>query len=170
MRLSVQSITALINDLLDLGRIEAGFDSQKEITPLGAMVRYSLEGLSNTIAARSQTLELDIPSDTPFVLGNPVRLRQMCFNLISNAIKYAPVGGKIRIQVSFSEDHVIMQVADNGPVFSSRPPHFSFGSTGEQQPGDASGRVVCDMKSIVEITGAGMVILFVGLVDLRGLR
>ena len=73
------SRTALINDLLDLGRIEAGFDSQKEITPLGAIVRYSLEGLTNAITSRSQVLELDIPNETPYVLGNPVRLRQMCF-------------------------------------------------------------------------------------------
>lgn len=154
VRLSVQSITALINDLLDLGRIEAGFDSQKEITPLGAMVRYSLEGLSNTIAARSQTLELDIPSDTPFVLGNPVRLRQMCFNLISNAIKYAPIGGKIRIQISYSEDHVIMQVADNGPGISPQDqPHiFDRFYRASNQPADASGTGLglAIVKSIVE--------------------
>jgi len=154
VRLSVQSITALINDLLDLGRIEAGFDSQKEITPLGAMVRYSLEGLSNTIAARSQILELDIPAETPSVLGNPVRLRQMCFNLISNAIKYAPVGGKIRIQISYSDEHVIMQVADNGPGISPQDqPHiFDRFYRASNQPADASGTGLglAIVKSIVE--------------------
>lgn len=154
VRMSVQSITALINDLLDLGRIEAGFDSQKEITPLGAMVRYSLEGLSNTIAARSQILELDIPTDTPSVLGNPVRLRQMCFNLISNAIKYAPVGGRIRIQVSFSDEHVIMQIADNGPGISPQDqPHiFDRFYRASNQPADATGTGLglAIVKSIVE--------------------
>jgi two-component system phosphate regulon sensor histidine kinase PhoR len=154
VRLSVQSITALINDLLDLGRIEAGFDSQKEITPLGAMVRYSLEGLSNTIAARSQVLELDIPADTPSVLGNPVRLRQMCFNLISNAIKYAPIGGRIRIQLSSSDEHVIMQIADNGPGITPQDqPHiFDRFYRASNQPADASGTGLglAIVKSIVE--------------------
>ncbi|MBN1537217.1 MAG: PAS-domain containing protein [Anaerolineales bacterium] len=154
VRISVQSITALINDLLDLGRIEAGFDSHKEVTPLGAMVRYSLEGLSNTISARSQTLELNIPSDTPSVLGNPVRLRQMCFNLISNAIKYAPIGGTIRIQVNSSEDHVIMQVTDNGPGISPQDqPHiFDRFYRASNQPADASGTGLglAIVKSIVE--------------------
>ncbi len=154
VRLSVQSITALINDLLDLGRIEAGFDSQKEITPLGAMVRYSLEGLSNTIAARSQVLELDIPGDTPSVLGNPVRLRQMCFNLISNAIKYAPIGGRIRIQLSSTDEHVIMQIADNGPGITPQDqPHiFDRFYRASNQPVDASGTGLglAIVKSIVE--------------------
>ncbi|MEN6393003.1 MAG: HAMP domain-containing sensor histidine kinase [Anaerolineaceae bacterium] len=141
VRLSVQSITALINDLLDLGRIEAGFDSQKEITPLGAIVRYSLEGLTNAITSRSQVLELDIPNETPYVLGNPVRLRQMCFNLISNAIKYAPIGGKIRIQVSSTDDHVILQVSDNGPGITpqDQPHNFDRFYRASNQPYDASG-------------------------------
>ncbi|NMC11579.1 MAG: PAS domain-containing protein [Chloroflexi bacterium] len=154
VRLSVQSITALINDLLDLGRIEAGFDSQKEITPLGAIVRYSLEGLSNTITSRSQVLELDIPAETPFVLGNPVRLRQMCFNLISNAIKYAPIGGKIRIQISATDEHVIMQVSDNGPGIAPQDqPHiFDRFYRASNQPADASGTGLglAIVKSIVE--------------------
>ncbi len=154
VRISVQSITALINDLLDLGRIEAGFDSQKEITPLGAMIRYALEGLSNTIAGRSQILELDIPADTPSVLGNPVRLRQMCFNLISNAIKYAPIGGKIRIQVSSTDEHVIMQIADNGPGITPQDqPHiFDRFYRASNQPADASGTGLglAIVKSIVE--------------------
>ncbi len=154
VRLSVQSITALINDLLDLGRIEAGFDSQKEITPLGAIVRYSLEGLTNAITSRSQVLELDIPNETPYVLGNPVRLRQMCFNLISNAIKYAPIGGKIRIQVSSTDDHVILQVSDNGPGITPQDqPHiFDRFYRASNQPSDASGTGLglAIVKSIVE--------------------
>ncbi len=42
---SVQSITALVNDLLELGRIEAGFDTQKEVVPLEGIIRYALETL-----------------------------------------------------------------------------------------------------------------------------
>jgi two-component system phosphate regulon sensor histidine kinase PhoR len=115
IQLSVHSITALINDLLDLGRIEAGFDARNEVVPFQAIIQYAVDGLSVRAADKSQELVIDIKEDLPPVLGNPVRLRQMLSNLISNAIKYTPDGGKIRVVARAEGSQVITQIMDNGP-------------------------------------------------------
>jgi PAS domain S-box-containing protein len=111
---SVQNITALVNDLLELGRIEAGFDSQKETIPLEGIIAYTIENLRPQINERKQQLHLDLPEQVPSLRGNPIRLRQMLDNLIGNAIKYTPEGGSISIEVEVQDGQVILRVADSG--------------------------------------------------------
>jgi two-component system NtrC family sensor kinase len=115
VQFSVNNITALINDLLDLGRIEAGFDARKEIVPLGAIINYAIEGLQSRLTEKDQNLAIEITAKLPTVLGNPVRLRQLMGNLIGNAIKYTPAHGKITVRGHAEEGQIIIQVIDNGP-------------------------------------------------------
>jgi len=110
----VQNITSLINDLLDLGRIEAGFDAQNEVVSLASIVQISVDGLANRWRSKSQKIKVNISEDLPHVLGNPVRLRQMVSNLISNSIKYTTEGGKICVLAHTEEGQIILQVSDNG--------------------------------------------------------
>ena len=112
---SVKNITALVNDLLDLGRIETGFDSQKEVVPLEGIIRYALETLGSQISDKKLNLHLNLPTDIPQMHGNPIRLRQMLDNLIGNAIKYTPEGGDITIDVEAQSDQIILRISDNGP-------------------------------------------------------
>ncbi len=112
---SVQSITSLVNDLLELGRIEAGFDSQKEVVPLEGIIRYALETLGGQVSDKKLNLHLNLPMDIPQMRGNPIRLRQMLDNLIGNAIKYTPESGEITIDVEAESDQVILRVSDTGP-------------------------------------------------------
>jgi two-component system phosphate regulon sensor histidine kinase PhoR len=126
VELSVQSITALINDLLELGRIEAGFDARKEIIPVSAIIQYTVDSLKGRIVDKSQTLELTIPDDLPQVLGNPMHMRQMLSNLVGNAIKYTPEGGKISVSARAKGDQTILQVSDNGPGIPYADQAFIF--------------------------------------------
>ncbi len=112
---SVESITALVNDLLELGRIEAGFDAQKEVVPLEGIIRYTLETLGSQIADKHLNLHLNLPVDIPEMRGNPIRLRQMLDNMIGNAIKYTPEDGDITIEVEVQSEQVIIRISDNGP-------------------------------------------------------
>jgi len=112
---SVQSITSLVNDLLELGRIEAGFDTQKEVVPLEGIIRYSLETVSGMISDKKLKLDLNLPDEIPQMRGNPIRLRQVFDNLIGNAIKYTPEGGAITISVEVQNDQVILRITDTGP-------------------------------------------------------
>lgn len=114
VRNSVHNITALINDLLDLGRIEAGFDMQKERLPLSLVIHYVLDGIDKRIEKKKLTIKTELSEPLPDVLGNPLRLRQMLLNLIDNAIKYTPEGGEIRVVARAENGHVILQVSDNG--------------------------------------------------------
>ena len=115
VRTSVEHITALISDLLDLGRIEAGLDSARETTPLPVLARYAVETLRGAAEHRKLTLEASLPEDLPMVTGDPIRLRQMIANLLENAIKYTPPGGRVRIEAVAEADQVILRVVDTGP-------------------------------------------------------
>ncbi len=115
VQLSVQNITDLINDLLDLGRIEAGFDSQKEIISPVAILELVAEGFRNQIIENKHTLDLELAGDVPTILGNPLRLRQMVANIVDNALKYTPPGGQIILRTWAENEQIFIQVQDNGP-------------------------------------------------------
>lgn len=114
IQLSVQDITALINDLLDLGRIEAGFDTRRETIHLESILRYSVSNLETTMQKKNQSLELDIVSNLPPMRGNPVRIRQMFDNLIGNAVKYTPKDKKVSIKLHHEDNQIIFKVSDQG--------------------------------------------------------
>ena len=103
---------------------------------------------------RRVELRHDEPDDLPGVLGNPVRLRQMISNLVGNAIKYTPAGGKIWVRGRTEADQVILEVADNGPgIPASDQPYifdkfFRASNTPESTPGTGLGLAI--VKSIVE--------------------
>lgn len=113
-------LESLINNLLDVSRIQAS----------GLRLDYAdvnLERLARKVveAYRTQTvdhqLEVDFPAALPLVWGDEERLRQVLTNLVSNAIKYSPQGGLIRIggwleQPAGATDHtrVVLYIADQG--------------------------------------------------------
>ena len=111
---SIQNITTLVNDLLDLGRIEAGFDARKDEVALENVLRYTLDNLGRQIEDRQQKLELNIADDIPPIRGNAIRMRQLMDNLLVNAIKYTPEQGTITINLRANEGQVILEVADTG--------------------------------------------------------
>jgi two-component system NtrC family sensor kinase len=154
VQFSVNNITTLINDLLDLGRIEAGFDARKEIVPLPAIIQYAVEGLRNRYTEKNQTVTMDIPKDLPSVLGNPVRLRQMIANLVNNSIKFTPVDGKVAVRARSEAGQLILQVVDNGSGIppADQPYIFDKFYRGSNIPYDApgTGLGLAIVKSIVE--------------------
>ncbi len=111
---SVQTITALISDLLELGKIEAGFDEDREPVPLAKVFREAIETLRPSWEAKCHTVQVRLPDDVPPVLGNPLRLRQVANNLLENAIKYTPDGGQIRVMLETEGDFQVLRVSDTG--------------------------------------------------------
>jgi two-component system NtrC family sensor kinase len=114
IRRGVDAITDLISDLLDLGRIETGVNLEMEPCDLGAIVEKTVESLRSHANLRKQSLHKHIVLDLPPVSGNPVRLDQAVSNLISNAIKYTPQGGRISVSVTSEDGQVVVTVKDNG--------------------------------------------------------
>lgn len=111
---SVQNITTLIDDLLNLGRIEAGFDTRKENVAFDQIIHYAVENFRKRFADRSQNLILDIPPNIPAIFANPVQMRQLVENLLDNAIKYTPIGGLITIRAAVAQNQVVVQFLDSG--------------------------------------------------------
>ena len=114
VQVSVRNITELINDLLDLGRIESGFDESKVSLSLINVVMYSVESLKDRILENDQELALDIPEILPQIIGDSVRLRQVVDNLLGNALRYTPKGGRIGVMLREENEQIILQVSDNG--------------------------------------------------------
>jgi len=112
---SVQHITTLINDLLDLGRLEAGFDTRREIVQLEGILKYTLDMFEPHIQKKKIDLSADIGVNLQPLRANPIRIRQMLDNLIGNAIKYTPAGGNIDVSVSMQQRQIILEVTDSGP-------------------------------------------------------
>ncbi len=112
---SVQNITAMINDLLDLNRVESGYDLQMADVYLPDILSQSIKGLEYQITEKMQEVVLSAPENVPVVLGNPLHLQRMVSNLIENAIKFTPPMGKIDVRCRAEADQLILEVADTGP-------------------------------------------------------
>ncbi|HZD57677.1 MAG TPA: ATP-binding protein [Anaerolineales bacterium] len=151
---NVNSITALINDLLDLGRIEAGLDARKELVPIPAIIRYAIDGLQELVQEKAQVLEIDLAEELPPVRGNPVHLRQVVGNLIGNAVKYTGHGGMIHIHAREEDGLIMLQVKDTGPGIppSEQPYVFDKFYRGRAVPPDTpgTGLGLAIVKSVVE--------------------
>jgi signal transduction histidine kinase/DNA-binding response OmpR family regulator len=111
---SLSAITDLVGDLLDIGRIEAGYDLDMVKTELEPIISEAVAELRPEAEAKGQGLRFHIPGDLPPVRGNPRRLRQVISNLVSNAIKYTPTGGHIVVEASMGDDHITISVTDDG--------------------------------------------------------
>jgi signal transduction histidine kinase/DNA-binding response OmpR family regulator len=104
----------LVNDVLDLARVEAGRLDLKPVPfDLPALVRQTLASVQPLADNKSQTVRLEL---TPVVIdADPSRIRQVVINLVSNAIKFTQAGGEIRVCVSLDEaGDVQLAVADTG--------------------------------------------------------
>ncbi len=111
---SIQNITTLVNDLLDLGRIEAGFETRKDDVALENVLRYTLDNLGRQIEDKDQKLKLNIAEELPPIRGNAIRMRQLMDNLLVNAIKYTPEQGVITINLRADDGQVFLEIGDTG--------------------------------------------------------
>ncbi len=111
---SLSAITELVGDLLDIGRIEAGFDLDMTETKLEPLITEAAVELRPRAQAKQQVLQIHVPSELTPVRGNARRLRQVISNLVGNAIKYTPKGGHIEVNAQEGENHIIVNVIDDG--------------------------------------------------------
>jgi len=154
IKLSVEQITNLVSDLLDLGRIEAGLDSTHEETPISVLARYAVESMRVPAEAKGLSMELDVDDDLPMVNGDPIRLRQMIGNLLENAVKYTPSGGQVCLEANSEDSQIILRVLDDGPGIppSDQPYLFDKFYRASNIPADVpgTGLGLSIVKSIVD--------------------
>ncbi len=118
----VEYLVRLVDDLLDVSRITRGkIQLQTERVDLAAVVERAIEGSRPLIEARGHTLEVVLPEVAVIVDADPLRLAQVFWNLLNNAAKYTPEGGRIALTVERTapqkqsgEGEVVVRVRDTG--------------------------------------------------------
>jgi len=112
---SGRHLLRLINDILDLSKVEAG---RMELHPERFSVVETLEGVLNTVrplAARKRIgVEVALDPTLPTLVADPGKVKQILYNLLSNAIKFTPENGQIGVRVSRDRGEVCFAVWDTG--------------------------------------------------------
>ena len=108
-------LTGLVDDLLDVSRVTRGLVVvDRGRIELGAVLAEAVEQVQPLVASRRHRLEVNVEGAPLVVLGDAKRLVQVVANLLNNAAKYTPPGGRIRLQARVENDEACIQVSDNG--------------------------------------------------------
>ncbi len=108
-------MTRLVDDLLDVSRLTTGkIKLRREPVDMAEVVTRSVETVRPLIEGRAHALSLEVPPGPHTVDGDPTRLAQVLQNLLVNAAKYTPEGGRITVTLRRPEDGIEVSVADNG--------------------------------------------------------
>ena len=108
-----QRLTELVNDVLDLQRIESGQQTFRfEPVSLAEVMQHTADVFGG--AGEAHPISIDIPPDIPLVFADPELLRQVISNLVSNALKYSPEGGAVRMGARAEPGQVLVWVSDEG--------------------------------------------------------
>jgi len=111
----VQDLLDLINQLLELSRIEAGrVLSRQEPLDLTPILRRVVEFFAPQAETKGQQIIAPIPAALPEVSADPRNMEEVFINVIENAIKFTPEGGRIHVSADRSGDFVRIKVADTG--------------------------------------------------------
>jgi PAS domain S-box-containing protein len=105
----------LIRDLLDLSRLHIGLLSiNREAVSLTTTVTNAVETVRGEAADKNITLEVSSTDKVLFVNGDPLRLEQIVWNLLNNAVKFTPAGGKVMVKLETENDSAVLQIKDTG--------------------------------------------------------
>jgi len=105
----------LLDDLLDVSRVTQGkIEIRKEVVDLGTLVEDAVQAVQPLIESRGHALSLMIEQGPLYVEGDASRLQQIQQNLLTNAAKYTPPGGKILLSVRREESEAVLRVRDSG--------------------------------------------------------
>ena len=154
-----EHLTNLINDLIDVSRIESGrFDIQKQHLSIGEVIHSAVQELSSLAVEKGMAIVEDLPATLPGLEADGERLEQVMVNLLSNAIKFSHDGGEITIRAEGRDGEVLVQVSDRGTGIPAEAiPHIferfyqANGSMSRSAGGSGLGLYIS--KQIVEAHG-----------------
>ena len=151
-------LLSLINDVLDLSKIEAG---QVELEIAAFSLREALERgvvmVREPAVKKDVRLSLEVAPDVDILTGDARRLRQVVFNLLSNAVKFTPAGGSVTVAATRVDGEVQVSVTDTGPGIAPADQErifdeFQQTDVGVQQ-GEGTGLGLALSKRLVELHG-----------------
>lgn len=156
---AAQYLLQLINEMLDSSRMEAGAVILHESdVVIGNLVATVLRLVSPLAIAKKLSLIADLPPDLPPCRGDLRLLKQILLNVVTNAVKFTPAGGQVRVSGQFIGGAVSMTVADTGIGIAPEDMALVLRPFGRVENGDAS---------LAEGTGLGLP-LAKGFMELHG--
>jgi signal transduction histidine kinase len=147
----------ILNNLLDISRIESGRVPMefRSVSP-HSMVSEALEPFQRAAQDQGVTLSVELPDDLPEVWADLARMNHVISNLLSNALKYTPPGGKISFSAKAEEEQVRFLISDTGRGIPGKylPRIFEqFFRVPEQGTETGAGLGLAIVKEIVEAHG-----------------
>jgi PAS domain S-box-containing protein len=111
----LRQMTRLVDDLLDVSRISTGrLELKEELIDVGALLRGLESALRPSVDASHQKLSLQLPDETLCVQADRTRLTQILTNILHNANKYTPDGGRITVQLRREGHEALVSIRDTG--------------------------------------------------------
>lgn len=155
-----QNLNSRIDELLDLAKGEVGMlQLRTDTLDIPSLLRDVTEYVSPVASSRNQSLLLELPKSLPSVKADKNRLRQVVLNLLSNALKFTPEGGKIVLRAGQEDANLIVEVEDNGPGIAPKEQQHIFEAyhrtedDREQLSGLGLGLGLALCKMLVELHG-----------------
>ncbi|MEG1746222.1 MAG: DUF3365 domain-containing protein [Raoultibacter sp.] len=159
MRINSQVLLSMVNNMLDLARVEAGrLELMPEPIDVVDVLNAIKRSLSFLAKRKNVSLDIEIGRDVPVVAADQEKLRRIVENLVSNAIKYVAVGGRVSVTVTYDygSNRLGIVVSDNGCGISEEDillvfDRFVRGSASKQSSGSGLGLAL--VKELVDFYG-----------------
>jgi two-component system CheB/CheR fusion protein len=156
---SVRGQSRIIEDLLDLSRMRTGkLELVRQPLDMAALVQAAAEMAAADASAGAIDVALEVPDSPVLVSADPVRLEQVIWNLLGNAVKFTPPGGRVTLALAVEGAHARLDVRDTGrgiaPAFLSRI--FDMFDQGDGQDGRNRGGLgigLALVRQLVELHG-----------------
>lgn len=137
---SAQSLLGLVDDVLQLTRAEAGkIDARPGAVDIAELVERVTASVSHVVGTKQLALETDVEPDLPIVQSDERWLAHILVNLIANAVKFTPDGGRVCVRVRATDDAVELAVEDTGIGISPEERDAIFEPFRQGQRGDTRG-------------------------------
>jgi signal transduction histidine kinase len=158
---SAQHLLTMINDVLDLSKAESGhIDVRIEPVEVGSVVEASTRMMQTLANEKNVAMELALPDALPVVRTDEGRLRQVLLNILSNAVKFTPAEGRVRVSVEAS-DSMVIAIEDTGIGVAARDlpkvmAPFGRGETSWSRQYEGTGLGLPLSKRIMEALGGAL--------------
>jgi len=157
----IRHMTRLVDDLLDIARIGRGkIQLRREKIDLTQVVRSTTEDHRPTLEGAGLALEVELPTNPVWVLGDPTRLSQVLGNLLNNAVKFTNPGGRIQVRLACDPGaqraHVVVKDTGIGIESEMLPRVFATFTQAERSRDRSKGGLglgLALVKGLVELHG-----------------
>jgi CheY-like chemotaxis protein len=156
MARQVDQMVRLVDDLLEVSRITRGqIELRRRPVTLQTVVEHAVETSRPAIEAGRHHLALDLPVEPLWLDADPVRLAQVFANLLNNAARYTPAGGRVEVSAQREEGEILVTVRDTGVGIeaSDLPRVFEMFVQGDRSQSGGLGIGLALVRALVEMHG-----------------